>query len=64
MVEKEKVVGKVEESVETPKTEGKEEMVTKAAYDELYKQAIELKKRFDKLSALYNTVVETFLSGK
>lgn len=64
MANTEKVEQQVEEVVEAPKTEGKEEMVPKAAYDELYKQAIELKKRFDKLSALYNTVVETFLSGK
>jgi hypothetical protein len=56
---------KVEHVVET---EAKEvtapEMVEKARYDELLNQALALQARYEKLSELFNTVLEKFISGQ
>lgn len=51
----EKDINKVEE-------QPTEEMVSKAMYDELLRQATELSNRYMRLTELYNTLVEKFLS--
>ena len=53
MAEKEEV------KVEQPAAE---EMVPKAMYDDLLRQATELSNRYMRLTELYNTLVEKFLS--
>lgn len=49
---------------ETPKVEQPEaeEMVSKAMYDDLLRQATELSNRYMRLTELYNILVEKFLS--
>ena len=51
-----------EKEVKVEQPQATEEMVSKSEYDELLRQAMELSNRYARLTELYNTLVEKYLS--
>lgn len=51
-----------EKEVKVEQPQATEEMVPKSVYDDLLRQATELSNRYMRLTELYNTLVEKYLS--